>query len=281
MTLGRATSEDTAAIEALLLQHVQTSMFPLANLRNHGIDGPASRSLRVWMTEDADRLVAVTNEGMVMPQAPRADGAFWENLRALLDLPLIGAVGAAGQVRAMLSALGLNAAPTRLDVDEAGFSLQLDALKVPNRGRAHLFTPTQAEADLLTRWRSAYHTEVLGTPAGIVLAEAAKDIAGYLARDSHRLLVLDGEPVSMTGFNATVGQVVQIGGVYTPPALRGRGHARLALALHLEEARQAGMTRAVLFTGSTAAASAYRAVGFQPAESIALVLFDTPQRVCA
>jgi predicted GNAT family acetyltransferase len=57
--------------------------------------------------------------------------------------------------------------------------------------------------------------------------------------------------------------VVQVGGVYTPPALRGKGHARLALALHLAEARGKGVGRAILYAFSEPAARAYRAIGFQ------------------
>lgn len=40
-----------------------------------------------------------------------------------------------------------------------------------------------------------------------------------------------------------------------------------------------GVRRAVLFAASYAAARAYRGIGFQPAGSVALVVFDGVQRV--
>ena len=89
--------------------------------------------------------------------------------------------------------------------------------------------------------------------------------------------MIDGKPVAMTGFNARLPEVVQIGGVYTPPELRGNGYAKLAVALHLIEARTAGATRAVLFAASESAARAYIAIGFQPAGQFSLLLFTNPK----
>jgi GNAT superfamily N-acetyltransferase len=62
-------------------------------------------------------------------------------------------------------------------------------------------------------------------------------------------------------------------GVYTPPELRGRGHARAVVATSLIDARAAGATRAILFTPRPNAVAAYRAVGFAPIGHYAVVLF--------
>jgi predicted GNAT family acetyltransferase len=75
--------------------------------------------------------------------------------------------------------------------------------------------------------------------------------------------------------NAVLPDAVQIGGVYTPPELRGRGHARAVVATSLTDARAAGATRAILFTPRPDAAAAYRAVGFAPVGHYAVVLFAT------
>nr|WP_302478065.1 GNAT family N-acetyltransferase [Ruegeria atlantica] len=107
--------------------------------------------------------------------------------------------------------------------------------------------------------------------------QAKTDIAAYIERDSHRALLMDGQPVAMTGFNARLPEVVQIGGVYTPPGLRGSGYARLAVALHLQEAHRNGAARAVLFAASDAAARAYIAIGFRPAGHYSLILFKNPE----
>jgi predicted GNAT family acetyltransferase len=82
---------------------------------------------------------------------------------------------------------------------------------------------------------------------------------------SRWLLEQDGWPVASTGFNARLPDVVQIGGVYTPPALRGRGYARAAVAGSLLAVRETGVRRAVLFTGTDnePARRTYLALGFR------------------
>jgi GNAT superfamily N-acetyltransferase len=270
---------DAAAVEAFLLRHVDGAMFPLSNLRNHGLGlgDFATRhphAMRLWWVGSG--VVGLTRQGMLMPMMP--DGGDLGGLAArMVGLTVTGAVGPAGQVRAVLVALGLADSPTLRDADEPGFALDLAKLQLPVRAGARLIAPGSDARDLLIGWRMAYQIETLGTCDPQVQAEV--DVDGYLARDSHRVLVLDGEPVAMTGFNAVLPEIVQIGGVFTPPALRNRGFARLAVALHLDEARQGGVRRAVLFAASAAAARAYAAVGFQPADPVGLVLFDGVQRV--
>jgi predicted GNAT family acetyltransferase len=120
---------------------------------------------------------------------------------------------------------------------------------------------------------------VLGSFGPEARAKAEVDIASYMAQDSHRLLLHEGRPVALTGFNATLPGMVQIGGVYTPAPLRGRGYARRAVALHLAEAHAKGATRAVLFAASDAAARAYQAIGFRGAQDFTLFLLATPARI--
>ncbi len=76
-------------------------------------------------------------------------------------------------------------------------------------------------------------------------------------------------------FNARLPDCVQIGGVYTPPARRGHGYARAAVAGALLEARDAGATRSILFTGehNAAARAAYLALGYRVIGDFGLVLF--------
>lgn len=100
-------------------------------------------------------------------------------------------------------------------------------------------------------------------------------------RDSHVLLQRDGQTVAMAGFNADLGSVGQVGGVHVPPDLRGQGLGRAVVGLLLDRARGRGMTRAVLFAASAAAARVYLALGFRPAGDMAVVLFAAPQRVAA
>ena len=79
--------------------------------------------------------------------------------------------------------------------------------------------------------------------------------------------------VSLAAFNASLPDIVQLGGIYTPPERRGRGYARVAVAGSLVAAREQGVSRAVLFTGGPSAARSYEAVGFRRIGDYGLVLF--------
>ncbi|WP_170461083.1 GNAT family N-acetyltransferase [Ruegeria arenilitoris] len=271
-----AQQQDIPAIERFLLDHVQSSMFALANLREFGLNAPAPRAMSMWMLGDPLRGVfGITNEGMILPQCPDLPEA---DLTAAADLirgrTVMGLAGEASQARRFLRQAGWQDRAAHLDRDEPSFALDLRDLIVPPTENARLVPLSDGDRSLLIRWREAYHLESLGTDPGMARKAAQKDIDGCIQRDSHRLLMVDDLPVSMTGFNATLPEIVQIGGVFTPPALRGWGYARTAVALHLAEARAAGVRKAVLFAASNAAVRAYVAIGFAPAGTFSLVLFS-------
>ncbi len=79
------------------------------------------------------------------------------------------------------------------------------------------------------------------------------------------LLEEAGQPVACTSFNTAIPEAVQVGGVWTPPELRGRGYARCIVAASLLDARNEGAKQAILFTGETnfPAQKAYLALGFR------------------
>jgi predicted GNAT family acetyltransferase len=108
---------------------------------------------------------------------------------------------------------------------------------------------------------------------------ALDDYDTYCEEDSHVVLMEGGVPLCMTGFNGHQPGVVQIGGVYTPPDMRGLGLARRALALHLAQARGEGVMRAVLSAASPAAVRAYTAIGFRQTGVWSLCLFDPAEVV--
>jgi predicted GNAT family acetyltransferase len=136
---------------------------------------------------------------------------------------------------------------------------------------------TAAPRDLLIAWRAQYQMETLEAPEEEAQGRAEREIAAYVASDSHRVLFKDGLPVSMTGFNAQLPEIVQIGGVYTPPEHRSRGFARVALAMHLMEASIDGVTTAVLSAANEAAARAYVAIGFERTGSFAIAIYEDMQ----
>jgi RimJ/RimL family protein N-acetyltransferase len=274
-------TEDLAQVEHLLRQHVQSSMFLLGNLLDHGLGSGARHGLTLWQLEPCRGVFAITNSGMVLMQAPDATSREWQAAATLIaDRRLSGASGEAAQLRRFLQATGLDQLAARKDEDERSFRLELSELVLPECDGTTLLPLSAMPRDTAVAWRSAYLSGALGTPVDEAAVTAVKNIDAYLSRDSHRVLTVEGQPVAMTGFNAEVPGVVQVGGVYTPPHLRGRGYARRALALHLAQARARGVEQAVLFTGNPAAARAYQAVGFQPAGAYGLLLFDAAQTLC-
>jgi hypothetical protein len=270
---------DRGILDALLTARIDQAMFPLTNLRAHGLGqgGFASdhpHATRYWII-DQTSVVALTQGGMLLSLlAPGCDLAGLP--AALKGQTVQGAAGPAASTRPVLRALGLSTTPARLDEDEPGFALDLSQLRLPPRSDATLIPAHAASRDLLISWRAAATVETQGMPPDQAHDRATQDVDGWLANDSHRVLLHQGQPVALTGFNARLPEIVQVGGVYTPPALRDRGHARTAVALHLAEARAAGATRAVLFAATPSAVRAYLAIGFQPAADFSLVLFHAP-----
>src|SRR5438552_10624203 len=79
---------------------------------------------------------------------------------------------------------------------------------------------------------------------------------------------------STSVFNAMLPDIVQIGGVWTPPEFRGRGYARAVVAGSLLAARKQGVARAVLFAdpANERARRAYQFLGFRIVGDYGLVL---------
>lgn len=279
MTWRSATDADVPKIDIFLSQHIQTSMFPLANLRDFGLRGDDPRSVNIWVLGGGPRAVfAITNEGMVLAQCPDCSDAELAAAIALIrGHKLFGLASEATRARRIMQLAGWEDRPATLNSDEPGFTLQLGDLVLPDTTGARLVPLGDVERSIPEAWRESYLVEAMDFAPERAQMQAKKDIAIYAQRNSHRVLLVDDQPVAMTGFNARLPEVVQIGGVYTPPNLRGRGYARLAVALHLVEARNAGASRAVLFAASDSAARAYMSIGFKPAGHFSLILFTNPE----
>ncbi len=279
MTWQQARQGDVPKIDRFLSEHIQTSMFPLANLRDFGLRGRDPRAVNVWTLGDGPRaILAITNEGMVLPQCPDcSDVELAEAIQLIRGRALFGLAAEATQARRFMHLAGWEDRPATLNSDEPGFTLDLNQIVVPDTSGAALVPLGDLDREIAEGWRQSYLTEAMDFDADRARSQSKKDIAAYVERDSHQALLVSGQPVGMTGFNARLPEAVQIGGVYTPPALRGRGYAKLAVALHLLEARAAGVSRAVLFAASDSAARAYIAIGFKPAGRYSLILFKNPK----
>lgn len=273
-----AVAADIPEIVEFLTPRAAQSMFPLNNLQAHGLDGDHPRAPSMWITRQAGQItdvLSITQEGMVMPQCPTMD--WGSSLQALQGRDLIGVIGPADQARSLLDAAGLSEAPTSLNHDEPQYELNLSDLIVPD-GVGQIVPLSDADREQMIQWRYEYEVEALNVPPAEARPIAERDYQSYIANKSHVALMDGDTALCTTGFNARLPDIVQIGGVYTPLALRGQGHARRAVALHLAQARDAGVTRATLFCANEYASRAYQAIGFAYVGQWTLCLFNGPQR---
>ena len=120
------------------------------------------------------------------------------------------------------------------------------------------------EMDVIKEWLIAYHIETLGDDANNPKLEESiiDEIQDTQLSQNRWVLFVNNTPVSLCGFNANLPEIVQLGPVYTPPSLRNKGFARIAVYLCLKQAAAQQVKRAILFTNDNSAICAYKALGF-------------------
>ena len=280
---------DEGAIDAFLKPHSASSMFLRSNLAQFGLGlGPDRsddpRATTFWLAKNgAMRAVfGLSNAGFVMGQAPDNDPDDWIAFRdALKGATVAGITGATPQIKTAMEVLGLQNAPYSVMRDEPHYRLDLHNLEDP-ASNARLRPAKPDDLDLLVDWIIDYDTSVLGSPLNdVTRARASANAQAHMNSDSHRILEVDGMPVAKTAFNASLPDMVQIGGVYTPPEHRSKGYARTAVALHLLEARERGVKTAILFASGKPACRAYEAIGFQRIGTYTLGILAEPHVIGA
>jgi RimJ/RimL family protein N-acetyltransferase len=279
--IRKAAQNDWPAIQAFLAPRVATSMFLSGNLRDHGLNASGSpKATTVWISEAAGQITNVfglAEAGYFVFEAPAVTPDLAAPLKQVMaGKRLIGLNGERRQASAVMTSLGLEAGQHGDPLDLPHFQLGLNRLAMPS-GPGRLRPMAETDIPLLTEWRRSYDVEIFGSadlPES--RSRSGTQTAELVASGRGRILELDGQPVAMTAFNAVLPQIVQVGGVFTPPPLRGRGFARRAVALHLEEARAAGVSDAILFASGAAASRAYEAIGFRRIGSYRVMDFAKP-----
>ncbi|MGR6429981.1 GNAT family N-acetyltransferase [Rhizobium sp. PAMB 3174] len=277
---------DTPFLSSFLATHADTSMFLRSNVLRSGLDyrdaayhgqyfgacGPDGEILGV---------IAHFWNGNIMLQVPDRDirSALIVRLMAEIERPVCGILGVPEQVDDVIEAFGLLRQQFALYADEDLYALPLSDLIVPaNAG--FLVPASEFDQNILISWLRAYNIEALG-------AQDDEDLDKRLHRefDSGQAIaerwawIVDGLPVALSGFNARLLDVVQVGPVWTPPQFRNRGYARRVVAATLERARAEGVSRSILFTNNPSAAKAYEAIGFRRTGKYRLALLSKPHLV--
>ncbi len=256
---------EEAELDAFHAEHSHSSMYLRAALRGTG----EHRSFAIGRREG--RIVgaaAHAASGMLLLQAPRDANALASAALAISGRRLAGLLGPWDQVQQARLAMGLADADLRKNMHEDLFALALPELRLPAplaTGQVRCRVAGEADFELLLAWRAAFREAALkDTPGPQLIATSRAEVTALLATGS--LFVLESAiPLACCSFNARLPEMVQIGNVWTPPALRGQGHARSVVAGALAIAANNGVATAVLSTGrsNVAALAAYRSIGFQ------------------
>lgn len=282
MTTRPLAPGDEAALDAFLVPHRDTSMFLRANARQAGLAYRGQWGGAVYVASfDQGRITGVAAHswtGTLLLQAPSNADALAVACVGTSGREVTGLLGPPDQVGTARAALGLAGAAAATDRPEILYGVDLSRVIVPPALRSGAIVcrpPREDERAALHAWGFDYDVETLGaqdTPEA-----RGRSIAFMNGRidAGHAFVAVDrgGTLLSFASFNAVLPDIVQLGGIYTPPHLRGRGYAKASVAHSLLVARDRGATRAVLFTPSPSAARAYEAVGFEEIGRYALVLF--------
>lgn len=275
---------DEALLFDFLGPHIESSLFFFSNVERMGLADHGERFQGTYVASfnAAGTITAVAAHswnGLIMLQGDQGLEPAAQRAVELSGRKIGGFIGPWPLVCRTRKVFGLDQAPAAHDGAELLFSLSLEALTPPpllSQPDVALRAPTAAEASgVLAAWRAAYQVETLGTlSTPEQQAAARRETEGWREAGTLWVLTVADEIVAMSGFNAETRGIVQVGGVFTPPALRGRGYARAAVAASLLQARDRGVQRAILFTAETnqAARRAYTALGFRAIGDFGLVL---------
>jgi ribosomal protein S18 acetylase RimI-like enzyme len=273
---------DEQRLLAFLETHPDTTLFMQSNLAAGGVEDRGERFQATYACAfDGAAIVGVAAHcwnGMLLVQAPVAREAV---LRAACEASgrgVGGFAGATSEVEAAKASLGLRDAPVLMDSAEVLYRLRLEALRVPealSTGPVRARRSQVSDLPVLRPWSLDYRVEAISEDAGAqVAADVEASLRAGLEGRTVWIAEVEAVPVAMTRFNATTPVSVQVGGVYTPPALRSRGYAACVVAQSLLDARAEGATRSILFTpeDNLPAQRCYERLGYGAIGSYGLVL---------
>lgn len=265
LVIGGPALHDDIELDAFLATHFYASMYLRAEMlrtrdRSHFAVGRVDGRI-------AAVAVQVTS-GMVLLQAPVGAAAVARAVLMNTKRRLAGFFGAIDQVSAARKGLALDQIAFAKDTHEDLFSLPLNALLAPSllaTGTVRCRVAAARDFDLLVAWRADFRKAVMKDGDDARLPEASRsDIEALMSTNSLFILEAD-EPLACCSFNARLPDAVNIGNVWTPEHLRGKGYARSVVAGALALSVNDGVRTAVLATGreNLPAQAAYRSLGFK------------------
>ncbi len=244
----------------------------MSNLERAGIEDHNQRFQGLWFGAfDAhDNLEGVAahfwnNNILMQCPDPHILIPLLDALRAASARPLGGLLGPWPQLEHAHTHFAVDLDACSYAQREPLYALDTDALTSPflsdDPTRVRLATHTDLE--LVTDWTLTFNRILQPDMTRDAVARSVQANIEtqntWLLEDRHT-----GEPLSTTSNNATIHDIFQVGGVYTPAHSRGNGYARRVVAGQIEAMRARGFTRVILFTGeeNIPAQRAYASLGF-------------------
>jgi len=282
--IARLHAGEAAELEEFLRSRGEAALFLRSHLEVAGLLSPPRAEASLWAaSRAAGRIdgvgVHAWNGVLLLAAAGPAAGALARWLALESRRRVRGLQGPAEAVAAALAALGLDAAPMLLATHHVLMAADVRQIALPAAlvlGEVKVRHPYTHELGRLIEWRVAAAREAGESgDEDEFRAVAEREIREMRPREHQFLALSEGRPVAMASFNAALADAVQIGTVFVPPGLRGRGYGRCAVAAALVCARERGVTRASLHVdpGNANAIAAYESLGFAAAGEQRLVVF--------
>ncbi|MFQ3231373.1 GNAT family N-acetyltransferase [Reinekea sp.] len=268
-------NEDQPSLIDLLMQHASTSLFILSNINKSQIAYTgALYEGRYYGAFEGSALVGVLVHywnGNIMAQG---EASAVENLWQTFRTELTSVKGFVGRDDLCLALRrNFDSEPGEKSYSVASqemlYELELNTLNKPELlvGK-NIDCKIATEADLvfLIPWRVAYNIEALGeVQSPTLLANVTNSLIQNIKEGTTYVLWSGDTPLATTNFNAKTNPYVQVGGVWTPVELRGKGYARAVVAASLLDAVDKGFSHSILFTDTAniAAQKAYESIGYR------------------
>ena len=283
MLIRLLNNNDATVLDSYLGRDWASTMFMRANLMRAGVDytGDAFSGEYLGAFDGSGALVGVMvhywnggvmscvdNDSILQDLIP--------DFQDMITRPVTSVLGDDRWAQVVIHHLDLTDKSYRANRAETLYYLQLDNLVMPagfDFSTVVMVSPHDMPKSLLTDWIRDYEREAIGAPDNDAQETHIQNrVQTILKGHNHWILLADGIPVCLSGFNAMLSDVVQVGPVWTPPEHRGRGYARALVALTLKQAQENGVTKTVLFTDNPSAKKTYEAIGYEKIGSYRLAI---------
>lgn len=285
MILKRLDNSDVSETKLFLDCHIETSMFLRSNIEKAGLEfhGKPYQGDYFGAFSDGELIGVIAHywNGTMLMQSSDLDvlSLLYNKIVSNMTRSVKAVVGDANQGRYILNRLAISEDKFALNAIDNLMSLELSQLHIPHANNTSLTMVeiTERHFDILKEWTRGYEIEALGTLDDDKLTEKSTQIAHDRIKGNNCwILEADGMPVALSGFNAQLSEIVQVGPVWTPPEHRNNGYARHLVARTLEQASAQGVQKSILFTDVPAAQKAYQAIGFKEIGKFQLSLLKEP-----